>query len=77
MTDPHPTEAEQNTHRAVIEFAVPPALVLIASGPREWCIERLTEYLKHHPVTPYDDSDPTSGGVPRILAIDPEENLIR
>lgn len=67
MTAPSP-----NTHRAVIEYAVPPSLQPVASGSREFCFESLTKYIAGYPnaTRPYDDQDLSSGGIPRILAVD-------
>lgn len=67
MTAPSP-----NTHRAVLEYAVPPRIEKIAAGPREFCAEALTRYLSNRPnaVRPYADEDLDSGAQPLLLAVD-------
>lgn len=58
-----------NTHRAVIEYAVPPSIDVIAAGDEQHCVESLSKWLTNHPVTPYSDDDLKSGGHPRILEV--------
>lgn len=65
QTDPPP----RLTHRGCIEYSAPPRLDVIAVGPYDFVRQAMTDWLADHPMTPYDDTCPDSGGVPRILAV--------
>lgn len=39
-----------NTHRAVIEGSAPPRMEPIASGDKEYCEQRLADWLHDHPL---------------------------
>lgn len=58
------------THRAVIEFGVPPRMDVVASGGREFCTEALRKWLREHPLTPYSDDDLNSGGMAYVLVVE-------
>lgn len=55
-------------HFAVIYYAVPPTLVIVAHGPLDFCKDELAKYLARHPMTPYNDDDECSGGEPMVLS---------
>lgn len=60
-----------NTHRAFIEYAVPPSVEVVAAGSELFCVESLQRWLAKHPVTPYSDDNLKSGGQPRIVEVQP------
>lgn len=60
-----------NTHRALIGYAVPPSMEVIAAGGELHCVESLQRWLAKHPVTPYNDDDSKSGGHPMIVEVLP------
>jgi len=43
-----------NTHRAAIQSSVPPRLTLIASGPKDFCQDTLTQWVKEHPLGEFE-----------------------
>lgn len=43
----------ENDHRAIVECSVPPSTQFIASGPRQWCVDRLVGWTEKHPTPQY------------------------
>lgn len=37
-----------NTHRAVIESSVPPSLLLVGAGPKDFCEDYLAKWISTH-----------------------------
>lgn len=43
-----------NTHRAAIESSVPPSLLLVGAGPKEFCEECLAKWIATHPLGEFE-----------------------